>query len=141
MMDRFPKRFDAHQHSLLRKLYGDLVPPIQMFLVRRGLYRVVDKMFAELGRLPDRRSLRVVRVESRHAGWLEIVTTGGARGAGDIIVAAEDEARSTCEHCGKPARIVLKVGLETLMASAEIEPGDRLLCMDCSDTFRKENGL
>lgn len=141
MADRFAKGYDPHQQGLLLTLYGDLVPQIQMLLVRPGHHRIVDRMFAELGRLPDRRSLRVVRVESRNAGWLEIVRTGSALGSGDIIADAEEAVRSTCEHCGKPARIVLKVGLESRMSSPELELGDRLLCMDCSDNFRRENGL
>lgn len=140
MTDRYPKGFDVHQHGLLRKLYVELVPPLQMILVRPGLYGVVDRMFAELRRLRDR-SLRVARIESRNAGWLEIVTTGGARGAGDIIADAEEAARSTCEHCSKPARMILKIGIESLLSSLDVELGDRLLCVDCANDFRKENGL
>ncbi|MBY5318223.1 hypothetical protein [Rhizobium leguminosarum] len=138
MTDRFRKGFDPIQHGLLRTLYGDLVPPVQMLVVRPGLYRVVDHMFANLGRLSDRRSLRVARVESRNAGFLQVVTTGGARGADDIISITEDEARHTCEHCGKPARLVVKVGLEALLTTPEIELGDRLLCTDCAHEFQKE---
>lgn len=140
MTDRFQKGFDAHQHGLLRKLYGDLVPPLQMLLVRPGLYRIVDRMFAELGRLPDRRDLRVARVESRNAGFLEVVTTGRASGAGDIIYDAEQTARQTCEHCGKPARLIVKVGLESLLSSPDVELGDRLLCVDCAAEFQKGMG-
>lgn len=97
-------------------------------------------MFAQIGRLPHRRDLRVVRIESRNAGWLEIVTTGGAAGAGDIIADAEEAARRTCEHCSKPARMVVKVGLESLLSAPDVVLGDRLLCTDCADAFRKEIG-
>lgn len=138
--DRFPKGFDLRQHGLLRTLYGDLVPPLEFIAVRPGLHGVVDRMFAELGRLPSRRGLRVLRVESRNAGYLVIVTTGSAAGAGDIVAVAEDTARHTCEHCSRPARLVVKVGIESLLTSPGVELGDRLLCMDCADEFRKEIG-
>lgn len=138
--DRFSKGFDAHQHGLLRTLYGDLVPPLDMISVRAGWYVIVDRMFAQLGRLKNRRELRVGRIETRNAGYLEIVTSGGAAGAGDIVAEAEEAARRTCEHCSKPAHMVVKTGLESLLSSADIERGDRLLCMDCAAVFRREIG-
>ncbi|MGO8083518.1 hypothetical protein [Rhizobium leguminosarum] len=141
MSDRFRKGFDPIQHGLLRTLYGDLVPSLERIRVRAGLHSVVDEMFAQLGRLPDRRSLRVVRVETRSAGFLFIETGGLAPGAEDIIAGAKDAARSTCEHCSKPARLVVKVGLEALLATPDLVLGDRLLCVDCAHTFQKENSL
>lgn len=139
MTDRFTKGFDAHQHRLLRTLYGDLVPPLEMISVRAGWYGIVDRMFAQLGRLQNRRDFRVRRIVSRNAGYLEIVTSGGAAGAGDITAEAEEAARHMCEHCGKPAGMIVKVGLEALpVIGNELELGDRLLCVDCSNTFRRE---
>lgn len=141
MIDRFPKQFDSVQHERLRELYGDLVPTLDFMVVRRGLYCVVDRMFAELSRLPGRHDLRVVRVESRNAGWLVVVTTGEARGASDIIAAAESAARDSCEHCGKPADMVLKVGLESLLTMPRLQLGDRLLCVTCTNEFTSETSL
>lgn len=140
-MDCFQKEFDPVSNRRLRELYGDLVPSLDFLIVRPGLYRVVDRMFADFGRLPDRRSRRVVRVESRNAGWLDVVTTGSSRGASDIIVDAEDVARDIWEHCGKPAHMVLKVGLGSLLAIPRLELGDRLLCGACTNEFRKETSL
>ncbi|MBY5873756.1 hypothetical protein HFN53_17195 [Rhizobium leguminosarum] len=138
MTDRLPKGFDAQQHARLRLLYRDLVPPLESIRVRPGWYRIVDEMFAQLGRLPSRRGLRIGRVETRNAGFLVIERTGCAEAADDIIAAAKDAARSTCEHCGQPARLVVKVGLESLLSAPDIELGDRILCVDCAHEFMKE---
>jgi hypothetical protein len=140
MTDRFPfpKGFDAYQHGLLRALYGDLVPPLESIHVRPGWYRIVDEMFAQLGRLPSRRGFRIARVEARNAGYLVVVTDGAAAPAEGFIAAACEAARSTCEHCAKPARLVVKVGLESLLSSPNLELGDRLLCTDCAHEFQKE---
>ncbi|TBY57705.1 hypothetical protein E0H39_29815 [Rhizobium leguminosarum bv. viciae] len=132
MSDRFQKGFNAHQHGLLRTLYGELVPRLEYIRVRPGWHRLVDEMFAQLGRLPDRRGLRVARVETRNAGVLAIETTGLAAGAEDMIASTKEAARTTCEHCGKPARLVVKV------SAPFIELGDRLLCVDCAHMFHKE---
>lgn len=117
------------------------MPFLDFLVVRRGLYRVVDRMFAELSRLPGRGDLRVVRVESRNAGWLVVVTTGGARGASNIIAAAETAARDSCEHCGKPAHVALKIGLESFLTMPRLQLGDRLLCVACTNEFRSETSL
>ncbi|NKL63329.1 hypothetical protein [Rhizobium leguminosarum] len=138
MPDRFPKGFDAHQHGLLRALYGDLVPPLDRIRVRAGWYRIVDQMFAQLGRLPDRRGFRVGRIEARNAGFLVIETSGLAAVAEEIVAQTKEAARHTCEHCGMPARLVIKVGLESLLTAPDVELGDRLLCVDCSHEFMKE---
>lgn len=138
MTDRFPKGFDPVQHGLLRALYDDLVPPLESINVRPGWYRIVDHMFARLGRLRDRRGLRVLSVEARYAGHLIISIDGIATDVPDIIYDAEEAAHATCEHCGKPARMVVKVGLESLLSSPDVELGDRLLCTDCAHIFQKE---
>ncbi|WP_427145221.1 hypothetical protein [Rhizobium pisi] len=141
MTDRFSKGFDPVQHGLLRALYGDLVPPLESISVRPGWYRLVDRMFARIGRLRDRRSLRVLAIETRYAGQLVIQIDGMATDVPDIIHEAHEAAWTTCEHCGKPARMIVKVGLESLLSSPDIELDDRLLCVDCSHEFRKENAL
>ncbi|MGO7083529.1 hypothetical protein [Rhizobium johnstonii] len=114
------------------------MPPLDRIRVRAGLHAVVDQMFAQLGRMADRRGFRIVRVESTNAGFVIIETSGLAAGAEDIVAEAKEAARTTCEHCGKPARAVVKVGLEALLTTPEIELGDRLLCTDCSHEFMKE---
>ncbi|MEF3134583.1 hypothetical protein OS035_24310 [Rhizobium sp. 268] len=141
MIDRFPKGFDAEQHARLRLLYGDLVPLLESIRIRPGWWRLVDNMFARFGRLRDRRGLRVLSVEARYAGHLVVRIDGMATDVPDIIHEAHEAAFRTCEHCGQPARLVLKIGLESLLSSPEIELGDRLLCTDCAHTFRKEAGL
>ncbi|MGO7445161.1 hypothetical protein [Rhizobium ruizarguesonis] len=138
MADRFPKGFDAHQHGLLRTLYGDLVPPLESIRVRVGWYRLVDQMFARFGRLRDRRNLRVLAIETRYAGHLVVRIDGIATDVPEIVYDAEEAARHTCEHCSKPARMIVKVGLESLLASTDVELGDRLLCTDCAHLFQKE---
>lgn len=138
MTDRYPKGFDSQQHGLLRKLYGDLVPTLESIRVRPGWHRIVDHMFAQLGRLPSHRGFRVFSIQTRNAGFLVIETSDLSKAAEDIVAAAKDAARHTCEHCGQPARLVVKVGLESLLAAPEVELGDRLLCVDCSDKFHKE---
>lgn len=141
MTDRHPKGFDPIQHGLLRKLYGDLVPPLESIRVRAGLHAVVDNLFAQLGRLPSRRGFRIRRIETRNAGFLVIETSGIAAGAEDTVGEAKEAASSACEHCGKSARLVVKVGLESLPTAPNLELGDRLLCLDCANYFRKETGL
>ncbi|MBY5329552.1 hypothetical protein [Rhizobium leguminosarum] len=138
MTDRFPKGFDPIQHGLLRKLYGDLVPPFESIRVRPGWWPLVDQMFARLGRLRDRRNLRVLAIETRYAGHLVVPIDGIATDAPDIVYDTEEAARHTCEHCGKTARLIVKVVLESLLPAPEIELGDRLLCTDCSHEFKKE---
>ncbi len=141
MTEHFPKEFDARQHELLRQLYGHLVPPLDALRVRAGLHAVVDQMFAKLGRLPRRRDIRVMSVETRNAAFLKVTMTGSAVGAEGIIADAVDAARHTCEHCGKLARSVFKIGLEASAWAPDLDLGDRLLCSTCTDEFRLETGL
>ncbi|NKQ73407.1 hypothetical protein C3Y89_24185 [Rhizobium sp. UPM1132] len=140
-MDRFPKGFDPVQHGLLRTLYGDFVPLLESIRVRAGWYGIVDEMFARLGRLRNRRDFRVLSVATRGAGNLVVETKGNASDVPDIIHEAHEAAYRTCEHCGQPSRLVVKVGLEALLSSPDIELGDRLLCVDCADEFMTEIGL
>lgn len=139
MIDRFPRTYDPQQFERLRRLYGDRVPAFDRIRVRHGLHWIVDSLFAALGRLPTRNGpLRILRIETRRAGLLDVVTSGAAAGAGDILADAEQAARTTCEHCGGSARLVVKVGLEALRSHADLEPIDRLLCLDCADQFQKD---
>lgn len=138
MTDRFAKEFDSQQHELLRKLYGHVVPALESIRVRQGWHRIVDHMFAQLGRLPSHRGFRVFSIQTRNAGFLVIETSDLSKAAEDIVSAAKDAARHTCEHCGQPARLVVKVGLESLLTAPDVKLGDRLLCVDCSHKFQKE---
>lgn len=140
MTDRFPLGFDREHHARLRRLYGDLVPPLECIRIRPGLYDLVDLFFACLGRLQPRRDLRVRRIETRNAGFLVIDLSGSAPGADDVVAEAEVAARHLCEHCGGIGRMVVKVGLETKLANSGLELRDRLLCLDCAAEFRKEIG-
>ena len=140
MIHRFPRTYDRQQFERLRRLYGDRVPAFDRIRVRHGLHGIVDDLFAGLGRLPKgREPLRVLRIETRRAGLLDVVTSGAAAGAGDILADAEQAARTTCEHCGGHARLVIKVGLEALLCHPALEPIDRLLCLDCADQFQKDS--
>jgi hypothetical protein len=138
MSERFPRKFDHNQHQRLRKLYGERVPPIENILVRRGHHGLIDRMFAELGHLPhDRRRLRVLRIESKAAGWLKISATGTSTKAGEVLANTTQAARMICEHCGATGRLVIKVGLEALIHRPYLDPVDRLLCLDCAHAFQE----
>jgi hypothetical protein len=138
MSERFPRQFDHNQHQRLRKLYGERVPPIENILVRRGHHDLIDRMFAELGRLPqDRNRLRVVRIEIKAAGWLKISATGTSAKAEEVLLDVYEAARTICEHCGDAARLVIKVGLEALIHRPDLDPVDRLLCLDCAHVFQE----
>lgn len=140
MTTRFPLGYNREHHARLRRLYGELVPSFDRILVRPGLYGIVDSLFSGLGRLPRRRALQVLRISTRNAGWLEIVMTGAAAGAGDVVLETEKAARRTCEYCGGSARLVVKVGLEVLLTRPDFELQDRLLCVDCASEFQNELG-
>lgn len=116
MNDGFPLGYDREHHARLRRLYGDLVPPLERILVRNGLHGLVDELFSGLGCLSRRGELRVERIASRNAGFLELVTTGVAACAGDVVASVQEAARTTCEHCSGPARVVMKVGLEAALS-------------------------
>lgn len=141
MSEQFPRHFDPLLYQRLRKLYGATVPPMQDIRVRAGLHDLVDDLFARIGRLPEsRKHVRILRIETRTAGWLKIDITGTyaakTAAAEDIQGDIAASARQMCEHCGNPGRIVIKVGSEALLVRPDLDPVDRLLCLDCADTFQ-----
>lgn len=128
---------DHQLHARLRRQYGDLVPARNLVRVRSGLFDLVGRLFNSLATVgcPD---LRVVRIETRNAGFFVVETTGANAAANSIVTAITEAARTTCEHCSDEAQMIVKVGEEVRLIRPNIELQDRLLCLACASAFQNE---
>ncbi|KQS74304.1 hypothetical protein ASG25_21140 [Rhizobium sp. Leaf384] len=143
--DRYPLRPDSDWYDALVAAYGEEVPAIARMRFRRGLQSHVDAMDAQLKDLGLLPHVDILSITSRGAGYVVIYAKYQSgiyeddRIALDFCFERHAKAlREACEHCGTTAEIVVKIGMEALLANPSIDIGDRCLCSPCADAFQKE---
>lgn len=139
MTDLYPLRPDEDWYSDIVARYGDVVPAIDRLLIRHGLRVIVENLIDQIILADRYKVCRLAGVTTRNAGFVTIeVEFSEAAHEADrrlfgMIVRQYQEILSTrCEHCGSQFNLsILKIGMEAMLADPGIEPGDRLLCIDC----------
>lgn len=144
MSDLFPLRPDSVWYDALRDRYNDAVPDLDHLQIRRGLQIAVGNMFSQLHDLCLTDKVDIRSVVTRNAGFV-VIDARFADCLPDIDRAAIEFAlegvrgdlAESCEHCGRPGEIVAKTGLEALLDDPDAALGDRLLCAECYESWRR----
>lgn len=144
MSESFPLRPDSVWYELLVARYGDAVPPLEHLQVRRGLQGIVEDLFDKLADADRFRSCRIHGIVTRNAGFVVIdarfgdrATEADKRMCNSVLERIQERLGEACEHCGKSGEIVAKTGLEALLEDPDAALGDRLLCHECYNTWRR----
>ncbi|NKJ72671.1 hypothetical protein GFL38_10385 [Rhizobium leguminosarum bv. viciae] len=142
MSDSLPLRPDAVWYDSMHQRYGAAVPDIEHLQIRRGLQSIVEDLFEKLADADRFRSCRMHGIATRNAGFVVIdarfsatATEADKRMCNRVLERIQERLSESCEHCGKPGEIVLKIGMEARLADPDIELGDRLLCAECYESW------
>lgn len=142
MSESFPLRPGGDWYDTMVARYGDAMPPLEHLQIRRGLQSIVEDLFEKLADADRFRSCRVHGIDARNAGFLVIdarfsatATEADKRMCNRVLERIQERLSESCEHCGKPGEIVLKIGMEARLADPDIELGDRLLCAECYESW------
>ncbi|WP_142627987.1 hypothetical protein [Rhizobium sp. P007] len=146
MPDQFPLRPDADWYDAMIARYADALPAVDHLQIRRGLHAHVAHLFEQLHDLGLLYAVDIKSIVTRNAGFI-VIDARYADGLSDSDRAALDFAldgirgdlTEACEHCGKPGEIIAKTGLEACLADPDVELGDRLLCMECYESWRSHD--
>jgi hypothetical protein len=89
------------------------------------------------------RVCRIHGITKRSAGFVVIdarcnsrATEADKRMCNFVLEPARERLSETCEHCGNLGEIILKIGMEARLEDPNIELRDRLICMECYESWR-----
>ncbi|MDK1376830.1 MULTISPECIES: hypothetical protein [unclassified Sinorhizobium] len=140
---RFPLHPDSDWHEAMVARYGDAVPSVDQLGFRRGLQTIVTEMyeFLSLHGLLD--AVDILGIETRSAAFVVIdarykpgIYEDDRISLDFAFEKTQERLSECCEHCGRGGAIIAKAGLEARLAGPDVEFGDRLLCMECYESWR-----
>lgn len=144
MTERYPLRPDAVWYDAMRDRYGAALPDIRRLEFRRGMQIHVGSLYAHLYELDLLRHVDILGIVTRSAGLTIIDARYPAslyeddRIALDFALEVQSERlNAACEHCGRPGQIVAKTGLEVSLDNPNTMLGDRFLCVECYEDWRR----
>lgn len=146
MSDKFPLMPDSDWHEDMILRYGGHVPPITRLQVRRGLQGVVAEMFEFLADHGLLDAVDIFGIRTRNAAFVVIDARDKPGISEDDRIALDFEFERTrerlsevCEHCGRAGAIFAKTGLEVRLEDPDVELGNRLLCLECYESWRSRD--
>lgn len=109
---------------------------------RPGLQPIVGHLYEQLAELGLLDRVDICGIETRAAAFAIIDARYRPGTHEDDRIAldfafegAQGDLADTCEHCGRPGEVILKVGLEARLADPDVELGERLLCHECYESW------
>lgn len=143
MSDRFPLMPDSEWHETMAARFGDAMPPITRFRIRRGLQQIVGEMFAFLSDHGLLDAVDIFGIRTRNTAFV-VIDARDKPGIGEddrvaldfLFEQTQQRLREACEHCGRGGAVIAKTGLEARLDDPEIELGNRLLCLECYAGWR-----
>jgi hypothetical protein len=138
MSERFPLRPASDWYQRLVDRYGESIPAIERLRIRRGLQEQVESLFHDLDMADPFHACCIHGIDTRSAGFViinarfgDLATETDKRMCNRVLESARERLSEVCEHCGRHAEIILKIGLEARLADPDVELGDRMLCREC----------
>ncbi|UWU23004.1 hypothetical protein N2601_08680 [Rhizobium sp. CB3060] len=142
MSESFPLRPDENWYRDLAHRFRDAVPSIERLQFRRGLQPIVYDLFTQLSDLGVLRSVDILGIKTRNAGFTLIDArykpelVGIFRDAADFALeGTRGRLIEACEHCGRYGEVVAKTGMEALLDDPNAILGDRFLCRECYESW------
>ncbi|MCA1403075.1 hypothetical protein I6F26_00455 [Ensifer sp. IC3342] len=140
---RFPLHPDSDWHEAMVARYGHAVPSLNRLGFRRGLQTIVAEMYEFLFFHGLLDAVGILGIVTRSAAFVVIDARYKPGIYEDDRISLDFEFEKTqerlsesCEHCGRGGAIIAKAGLESRLADPDVEFGDRLLCMECYESWR-----